>query len=152
MKKKSTRTMKKKSRRKGKGWVNDLINKLPVELHAPGGYHFLGPGTKYDERVRGEFGKTRDKQGRLNSQPINELDAVAKRHDEAYNTHSDVKNRTVADREFSRAADKIAKDKSKKFGERALAFGTSSLFKIKNKLGWGTKRIRARRRSRRPLC
>jgi hypothetical protein len=43
----------KQSRRKehhnsaiGAGFVNSLINKLPVELHLPGGYQYCGPGTK----------------------------------------------------------------------------------------------------------
>lgn len=34
-----------KHRKRGKGLVNQLINKLPVELHIPG-YSFCGPGTK----------------------------------------------------------------------------------------------------------
>jgi hypothetical protein len=38
-------------RKRGGGFVNSLINKLPFELHIPG-YNFCGPGTKLEERLK----------------------------------------------------------------------------------------------------
>ena len=46
----------KSTQRRGKGLVNSIIDKLPVELHIPG-YQYCGPGTKLKERLaRGDPG------------------------------------------------------------------------------------------------
>lgn len=56
----------------GGGIINSLINKLPFELHLPGGYQFCGPGTKLEKRLaRGDQG-------------INHLDTACRAHDIAY--------------------------------------------------------------------
>lgn len=34
----------------GKGLVDTVINKLPIELHLPG-YQYCGPGTKLEKRL-----------------------------------------------------------------------------------------------------
>lgn len=47
---------KKRKCEEGKGLLNKIINKLPVELHLPK-YNFAGPGTKLDKRLaRGDLG------------------------------------------------------------------------------------------------
>ena len=52
-----------------KGFLNKLIDKLPVELHLPGGYEFCGPGTRLKKRLAlGQVG-------------INPLDSVCRIHD-----------------------------------------------------------------------
>lgn len=59
----------------GRGLLNKIINKLPVELHIPG-YQFCGPGTKLAKRIaRGDHG-------------INPLDTACKEHDIAYEKKS----------------------------------------------------------------
>ena len=61
----------KSTQRRGKGLVNSIINKLPVELHIPV-YQYCGPGTKLKARLaRGD-------------PDINPLDAACKEHDIAY--------------------------------------------------------------------
>ena len=52
----------------GSGLINNLINKLPFELHIPG-YQYCGPGTHIQKRLsRGDSG-------------INPLDSACKEHD-----------------------------------------------------------------------
>ena len=56
-----------KRNRRGKGLLNKVINKLPVELHILG-YQYCGPGTKLRKRLsRGDPG-------------INPLDTACKEH------------------------------------------------------------------------
>lgn len=50
----ATSKIKKKSYKKkkcGNRLLNKIINKLPVELHIPGGYQYAGPGTKLEKRL-----------------------------------------------------------------------------------------------------
>ncbi|KAJ8964117.1 hypothetical protein NQ314_005113 [Rhamnusium bicolor] len=49
-------SIRRRTTKKGRGLLNTLINKLPVELHIPG-YRFCGPGTKLQKRLdRGDQG------------------------------------------------------------------------------------------------
>jgi hypothetical protein len=128
----------KHKRHKGKGVINDIINKLPIELHAPG-YHYLGPGTKYEERRHGDFGRTRDKEGRLNSDPVNELDSIAMEHDDAYHHAKDVPTRRIADKKFLEQTRSIYRNPKKKLKERAFAFLSNKLIGLKNRFGSGIK-------------
>lgn len=71
------KTTKRKNSRKsikksGKGFVNSLIDKLPVELHLPG-YQYCGPGTKLNKRLK------------RNDPDVNELDKACKEHDSVCN-------------------------------------------------------------------
>jgi hypothetical protein len=60
-----------KKRYSGRGILNSVINKLPVELHISG-YNYCGPGTKLSKRLsRGDKG-------------VNDLDEACKEHDIAY--------------------------------------------------------------------
>lgn len=144
---KSKPKRRKPKRKTGAGIINDIINKLPVELHAPG-YHFLGPGTRYEDRVSGDFGKSRDKKDILNSEPINELDAAAKEHDAAYTTHRDTAGRSASDRVLRQKAQQIYKDNTKDFRQRAFAYLTDKIFHAKQLLGAGVKPRKGRQRVR----
>ena len=70
----------------GSGIVNNLINKLPFELHFPG-YQYCGPGTKLQKRLsKGDPG-------------INPLDSACKDHDIAYaQDREDIQKRNAADK------------------------------------------------------
>ena len=56
--------------------VDNLINLLPFEIHAPG-YHFCGPGMRLNERL------DKDEKG------VNQLDAYCREHDIAYANRGD---------------------------------------------------------------
>ena len=70
----------------GSGLINNLINRLPFELHIPG-YQYCGPGTRLQKRLsRGDPG-------------INPLDSACKEHDIAYSQNrEDIEKRNTADR------------------------------------------------------
>ncbi|XP_011313019.1 uncharacterized protein [Fopius arisanus] len=88
--------------RKGKRIVNDIINKLPIELHIPG-YQYCGPNTKLARRLaRGDPG-------------LNQLDK-ASRH---------TADKILEDKALHRAS---AKDAS--VGEKAAAWSVSNLMKM----------------------
>lgn len=121
----------------GKGFVNRLINRLPVELHIPGGYQYCGPGTKLQERLaRGDSG-------------INPLDAACKEHDIAYS-----KNRENL--EIRHAADKVLTEKAwtrvlaQDAGllEKAAAWSVANIMKVKTKLGMGVRQKRKIRKNK----
>lgn len=119
--------IKKHNKRRGYGFINSLINKLPFELHLPG-YNFCGPGTKLEKRLaRGDRG-------------VNSLDEACKKHDLAYTQHKDTTNRHQADRELVKQAQAriVAKDAS--FGEKAAALAVSGIMKTKTKFGMGVRR------------
>ncbi|GJQ86995.1 hypothetical protein Trydic_g12579 [Trypoxylus dichotomus] len=80
----------------GRGLVNFLINKLPVELILPS-YQYCGPGTKLEERLQ------RDDPG------INPLDRVCKDHDIVYSQSEDLQRRHEADRVLEERAWKRVK-------------------------------------------
>lgn len=117
-----------KRKPRGKGFVNDLINKLPIELHIPG-YQYCGPGTKLKERLaRGDMG-------------INPLDAACKEHDIAYSRNREnLGARHAADKILEEKARNRVLAKDATFGEKAAAWGVQNTMKIKRKLGMGTKK------------
>lgn len=107
----------------GRGVLNGLINKLPFEMHMPGGYRYCGPGTDLKERLaRGDEG-------------INALDAACKEHDMVYEQNQDdMEVRKAADRELARRAAEIAADdnsdakKTAFFVKKAMDVKTASEF------------------------
>ena len=110
----------------GKGLLNNIINSLPFELHAPG-YNFLGPGTKLKERLeRGD-------------KPINPLDSAAMEHDLAYHHHKNLEERHIADKELEKKAFKRMFSPDADLSEKMWAGLTGSAMHIKRKLGWGIK-------------
>ena len=120
----------KSTQRRGKGLVNSIINKLPVELPIPG-YQYCGSGTKLKERLaRGDPG-------------INPLDAACKEHDIAYSKNRDNLNaRHAADRVLTERAWKRVLAKDASLGEKAAAWGVANTMKAKTKLGMGVRRKR----------
>lgn len=119
------------SKKKGRGLLNKIINKLPVELHIPG-YNYCGPGTRLAKRLaRGDRG-------------INLLDEACREHDIAYSQFQDVERRNQADRELAEAAFKRVKAPDSRFGEKLAALGVGGTMKLKSKLGMGLKNRRNR--------
>lgn len=112
----------------GHGFLNNLINKLPVELHIPG-YQFCGPGTKLTKRLaRGDRG-------------INPLDAACKEHDIIYSQNREnLLVRHEADKELAKRAVERILAKDSDFSEKAAAIGVAGAMKIKRKLGMGLKK------------
>lgn len=131
-------------RRRGRGLVNTLINKLPIELHLPG-YRFCGPGTRLEKRLaRGDQG-------------INPLDNACKEHDIAYSRTDDLTERHRADRTLGEKAWERFRAKDSRFGEKTAALTVAGIMKGKRKLGMGSishskakrRRTRGRRSKRR---
>ena len=118
----------------GSGILNNILNKLPVELHIPG-YRFCGPGTNLKKRLaRGDSG-------------INPLDSACKEHDIAYfQNREDVSKRNLADKILAdKAWDRvIAKDSN--FGEKSAAYAITNIMKAKSKLGMGVKKKMSKKR------
>ena len=79
----------------GKGIVNSVINKLPLELHLPG-HSFTGPGTRLDKRLMADGRTPHDW-----SKPINRVDQAAYKHDLCYrdNKSTSVRN-SVCDKKM----------------------------------------------------
>lgn len=113
-------------KRTGRGYVNTLINKLPVELHIPS-YSFCGPGTKLARRLKaGDKG-------------VNRLDGACRAHDIVYSKHKSLEARHKADFELENRAWERVKSKDASLGEKASAWLVTSAMKIKRKLGMGMK-------------
>lgn len=110
----------------GSGLFNDLINNLPFELHAPG-YHYLGPGTKLDERL-----KRGDK-------PINKLDEHAQQHDIFYKANKDTKERHKADYVLENRAWERVTAPDADINEKSWAWVTTNTMKAKRYFGLGLK-------------
>lgn len=109
---------------KGEGFVNNLINKLPVELHIPG-YQYCGPGTKLEKRLK------RGDQG------INPLDKACRVHDIAYQNFKSLEERHKADKELEEAAWSRVKSKDASLGEKTASWFVTSAMKTKRKVGVG---------------
>lgn len=119
--------------KEGTGLINNLINKLPLELHLPG-YQFCGPGTKLEERLeRGDTG-------------INLLDSACKDHDIAYSKEKELGKRHQADKVLIKKAIERLKAKGASFGEKAAALVVTALMKAKTKLGMGLRKKRHRKK------
>lgn len=110
----------------GFGIINNLINKVPIELHIPG-YKFCRPGTHLDKRLaRGDNGK-------------NPLDSACKEHDIFYSSEHDIKKRNIADKILAEKAWKRVKSKDSSLSEKAAAWAVTNIMKVKLKLGMGLK-------------
>ena len=120
----------------GSGLVNNLINKLPFELHIPG-YQYCGPGTKLQKRLaRGDSG-------------INPLNSACKQHDIAYSQNrEDIEKRNTADHILSERAWQRVFAKDSSFAEKTAAYTITNIMKAKSKLGMGMRRKGAKKRRR----
>lgn len=113
--------------KRGTGFLNTLINKLPFELHLPG-YNYCGPGTKLIKRLqRGDRG-------------VNPLDEACKEHDIAYHKNKELGDRHIADSKLHDEALKRIRDDNASFGEKVASTAVAALMKGKTALGMGTKR------------
>lgn len=118
---------KSKRAKTGSGFVNNLINNLPFELHIPG-YNYCGPGTKLSKRLaRGDSA-------------VNTLDEFCKEHDIAYSHSKDINSRHEADKVLAQKAYQRFKASNSSVGEKIAALGISGIMKAKTKLGMGIRR------------
>lgn len=115
---------------RGRGILNKLINKLPVELHIPG-YQYCGPGTHLDERIA------------RNDQGINKLDSYCKEHDLAYSKGLDLTSRHAADNILAKKAWARVRSSDATAGERAAALAVTAAMRSKVKLGAGMRTTKA---------
>lgn len=131
---KPTAKKKKQTHQKsGKGLLNHLINKLPVELHIPG-YQYCGPGTKLKKRLA------------RNDPGVNELDRACQEHDIAYGIANSVSDRNKADKNLAKSAWKRVKSSDANFGERMAALGVAGIMKVKSKAGMGVSKKAQKRK------
>ena len=115
----------------GKGFVNYLINSLPVEAHVPG-YQYCGPGTKLKKRLdHGDKG-------------INPLDAACREHDIVYASSKNLGDRHKADKLLENRAWERFKAKDTPRKEKLVAYAVTNAMKAKRKLGMGCKGKRKR--------
>lgn len=122
----------------GAGLLNNLINKLPFELHIPGGYQYCGPGTHLQKRLkRGDPG-------------INPLDRACKQHDIAYSQHRDLSARHLADKELRDKAWQRVKSQDASIGEKAAALLVSGAMAAKSKFGMGCQNVMTKRKKKSP--
>ena len=120
----------------GRGIVNTLINKLPIEAHLLG-YNYCGPGTFLKQRLaRGDKG-------------VNPLDESCKEHDIMYSKFSDIGKRHEADKVLEEAAWERVKSPSSSVGEKLNAWLVTNTMKAKRKLGFGLKFPKKRRMNQR---
>lgn len=128
--------------KRGKGFIDRVIDKLPFELHIPS-YQYCGPGTKLEKRLaRGDPG-------------INPLDAACKEHDIAYSKHKSSEERYLADEKLMKESLKRAFAKDSSFPERASALAISAAMKAKTsltKMGAGLKRRSNLKKKKKGKC
>ena len=112
----------KRLRQKGRGILNWVISKLPIELHVPG-YNYCGPGTRLKSRLaRGDQG-------------VNRLDDACKQHDIAYSRSTDLAHRNHADRVLRDRARQIA-ESAQGLGEKLMSKVVANVMDVKQKNGW----------------
>lgn len=115
----------------GRGLINSIINKLPVELHLPG-HNFAGPGTQL------LWGKTRlnpDLTFKEWSKPIDQDDEIAYRHDVCFLKNKDTKTRNeVCDKNMLKQLNEM---KNPTFSEKAHRLIIKPIIWSKQKMGMG---------------
>lgn len=114
----------------GAGLLNDIINKLPFELHAPKNwnfdtYNFCGPGTKLKERLA------------RNDAGINPLDEACKEHDIWYSKYKNPEDRWPADKILQEKAWQRVTAPDADLNERIVGVATTGGMWLKRKLGLG---------------
>lgn len=130
--------MRKRKSKSGRGLLNGIINKMPVELHIPG-YQYCGPGTNLKKRLaRGDPG-------------INPLDMACKEHDIAYDKYPSGKERYEADKVLASRAWKRVTARDAKMGERSAALTVAGAMRAKmglSKLGRGISKLKCKRKKK----
>ncbi|XP_050543419.1 uncharacterized protein LOC126906708 [Daktulosphaira vitifoliae] len=114
---------------KGRGLLNYIINKMPMEMHLPS-YQFCGPGTKLKKRLaRGDAG-------------INSLDRACRVHDMAYDASNVKSDRHAADSVLEKQAWDSFASENTGLKEKAAALAVATGMKLKRKLGMGYKKVK----------
>ena len=107
-----------KIKKLGKGLIDQVIDKIPFEMHIPG-YQYCGPGTHLKKRLdRGDPG-------------INPLDAACKTHDIAYSENKNSTERGKADKILQYEALKRVLSSNASISERAAALGVAKAMDMK---------------------
>ena len=119
------------------GFLDKIIDNLPIELHLPG-YRFCGPGSKLQMRLK------------RGDQPKNQLDAFCLQHDLAYankneeqgnkNQEQANKKRADADLVLEKQASLLARTKGTSLRERSEARFVQLAMAAKRKLRGGEKK------------
>ncbi|KAJ8913889.1 hypothetical protein NQ315_005686 [Exocentrus adspersus] len=113
--------------RRVKSGGNGMINKLPFELHIPGGYQFCGPEACCSRTARNKSPRCR-------------------KHDIAYlNNSENLTERHKADYELEQRAWERVKSKIASVGEKAAAWLVTNIMKAKRRLGMGLGEKKRRR-------
>ncbi len=110
--------------RTGRGFFNDVLDKLPIELHVPG-FEYLGPGTTYE--LKQEKG--------IN--PANKPDKFALNHGKFYSEYKDFKKRHEADYVLQQQARERITAPDASLREKLAAVGTFAAMKAKQHFGLG---------------
>ena len=115
----------------GKGVINNMINKLPFEMHVPK-YNYLGPGTNLKKRLDVN---NKPKPG---NEPINQIDEVAMHHDICYSKHEDTKTRNkICDTDMLNSLKKVKTYGIKEWLAKSM---TANIIGAKRTLGLGNKK------------
>lgn len=110
---KRRRRKKRSQKGSGEGFLNKMINKLPIEAHLPG-HRFTGPGTKLEKRL------DKNDNPLPHSKPRNRVDATSLKHDICYRDNRDKAGRTRCDRKMLGQLRKIQKPSFREKLDRAL--------------------------------
>jgi len=114
----------------GKGFLNDTINSLPIEMHLPG-YNFTGPGTKLNKRLNPDLTPKEW------SKPVNRVDKAANHHDICYVKNKDTKTRNEkCDTEMLEELDGIFNPTLRERIERGVVY---KIIRTKKRFEWGLK-------------
>lgn len=109
----------------GTGFMNHLINRLPIEMHLPG-HNFTGPGTNLAKRLNAD-GTPKDW-----SKPINRVDEAAYHHDLCYARHKDTASRnSICDATMLSSLDAISDPTARERLDRSIVkpiIGTKARF------------------------
>ena len=100
-----------------------------TEIHIPG-YHFCGPGSRLDKRLKNFNPETGENDGFV-TPPINQLDSGCFEHDIAYTKSSDIDERHKADRKLIEIADSVLKNKKSTLRQKLEATITKRLLQGK---------------------
>ena len=127
----------------GAGIINTALNYLPMpEMHLfdqsdkDGRIHrmnFVGPFTKLDQRLKDFDPATCSHHGFI-TEPINDLDEAAYKHDLAYCKYTDLDHRHSADIDLQRAARAVYENPNKPMIQRANARVVEKIMQVKRNL------------------
>ena len=116
---------------KGKVFLKDTINSLPIEMHLPG-HNFTGRGTKLNQRLNP------DMTPKEWSKPINRVDKAAYHHDICYVKNKGTKIRNEkCDPEMLEELDGISNPTLRERMERGVV---SKIIGTRKRFGWGLKK------------